>query len=436
MQERNQEVYPYQTNEINLRKLFISLFARKLFIFGLTSFVTLLAIIYTFNLTTTYKASSSFTAPSDYSIIFINRLPLTDETNDSVFSNFLSLLISREFQTKVFLDGDYLSALNPESQPIDDVEDHALSFLSSISIEIPSARSQPTHGGYELISGNLIVNPYVISMEGSNDEIISRYLNELVIAADNKTIKELISLVKLKVDIRLDQISTERELLLAKARKDRLSEIARITEGDDQKIREINDQIVALKYQAEKNRLNEIIVLTSAAKIAKSLGIIENNFKQITNPDFDTTLLTSIGDNQLMPDWYLYGEKALLERIKMLNNRVSDNPFIPELVTLHNKLFEVQNNNLLKTLKARQDDSLLFAWRQIDELENETLALKSFVIDTSGVNSMQLSQTAFTSPIIANKRQIVLIAFFAGFVMSILLALGMDAFKTDEENSA
>ena len=40
-------------------------------------------------------------------------------------------------------------------------------------------------------------------MEGSNGEIISRYLNELVIAADNKTMSELISLIRHKIDIRL-----------------------------------------------------------------------------------------------------------------------------------------------------------------------------------------------------------------------------------------
>jgi len=70
-------------------------------------------------------------------------------------------------------------------------------------------------------------------------------LNELVIAADNQTIKELISLDKHKIDIRLDQISRERKLLVAKAKH---------------------------------RRLNEIIVLSSAAEVANSLGIVENNF--------------------------------------------------------------------------------------------------------------------------------------------------------------
>ena len=221
----------------------------------------------------------------------------------------------------------------------------------------------------EIISGNLLERPYSISMEGSNGEIISRYLNEVVTAADNKTMSELISLIRHKIDIRLEQISTKRKLLLVKAKQERLYEIE---------------------------------VLESAASIAKSLGIIDNNFNQISNDKFDTNLFIAIGENQMLPDWYLYGEKALLERIKILKNRSIDDPYIPEIIVL----------------------------------DNETRALQSFVIDTSGINSMQLNQTAFNTMIMPSKIQIVLIAFFAGFMMSILLALAMEALKSEEKNSA
>ena len=103
MQQNNQESYPYQTDEIDLRKVFNSLLARKLFILGLTGLVTLLAIIYALNLTPTYKATSSFTPPSDASVISINKQPFTKETNDSIFSKFLTNISSQELQKKIFL---------------------------------------------------------------------------------------------------------------------------------------------------------------------------------------------------------------------------------------------------------------------------------------------------------------------------------------------
>ena len=122
MQQSNQEINPYETDEIDLRKLFNSLVSRKLLIFGLTGFVTLLAIIYSLNLTPTYKTSSLFIPPSDSSIISINKLKLSSESKESVFSSFLSVLSSHDLKIEVFNDGGYLNLVNPENEPIDDVD--------------------------------------------------------------------------------------------------------------------------------------------------------------------------------------------------------------------------------------------------------------------------------------------------------------------------
>ena len=103
MQQNNQESFDYQTDKIDLKKLYNSLLARKLLIFSLTGFVTLLAIIYALKITPTYKATSSFTSPNQFSILNLNRLDLADESKESVFSKYLTLLSSKEFQKKVFI---------------------------------------------------------------------------------------------------------------------------------------------------------------------------------------------------------------------------------------------------------------------------------------------------------------------------------------------
>ena len=154
-------------------------------------------------------------------------------------------------------------------------------------------------------------------------------------------------------------------------------------------------------------------------------------------------------------------EKALLERIEILESRTNDDAFIPELVTLTNQLKEVQNNNLLETLETRQDDdpfipeitalkktlkevqlnNLLETLEErqndspfialINELDIEKIKLESTIVDMSGANSMKLQLAAVTptSPIKPNKRMIVLLAFIGGFMISILLALVMGALK-------
>ncbi len=288
----------------------------------------------------------------------------------------------------------------------------------------------------ELKLGFLTELPYSISMEGSRAEVISKFLNDVVSYADKATINKMMNVIKQKVAIRLDEILIERELLLTAAERDRISTIERIREEDGQKIREINDQIDRARFKAKENRLNEIVILTDAARLARSLGIIENNFKLIGDDETNSNLTIAIGENKDLPQWYLYGETALLERVESLKSRTSDDPFIPELVILKNQLHEVENNNLLETLEARQDDSPFVA--EIVKLDIEKIKLESAIIDLTDVSSMQISQAAIspTIPIKTNKRMIVVLAFIGSFMMSIFLALIMNALKPDEGHSS
>ena len=430
MQQSNQKPYPYQPDEINLRNLINLVVAKKLFIFGLTGFLTLLAIIYVKNLTPTYKAMSSFITPSDSSIINLNKLELTNESKNSVFSNYLAFLSSQEIQRKVFLDGGYLTALNPENEPIDNVVKYADSFLSSIELEEPQTIILTSANE---IAVNLLETPYSISMNGSDPKVISRFLNELVVRANYENISAINSVINQKISIRLDEISIERGLLLDQAKIYRLSQIERMKEEDAQKIREINDKIDRVRFKGKESRLNEIVVLTDTAKLARSLGIIENNFKLISDDVIDSKVAISIGENQQLPQWYLFGEKALIERIELLENRISDDPFIPELVTLKNKLTEVQNNNTLKTLEARQNDDPFIT--EIVNLDIEQIKLDSAIVDMTGIDSMQIIHLANTTSIEQNKRQIVLLALILSFIMSIFLVSLMGVMKPDEEHS-
>lgn len=427
MRQSDQEIHPYQTDEIDLSALLSSLVARKFLIAGLTGFVTVLAILYALNIAPTYQVASSFTSPNESSVISINKLGMTAETKKSVFSSFLTKLSSKNLQRELFVKGDYVTQFNADNAPIDDVDEFISNTIKSVQVQSPNLNKKDMDLGF------LTELPYSVSIKGNSPEAMAAYLNSLVVMANSKTINELITLNETKIFNRLEEISLERDLLLEQAEKDRFSQIERIKEEDAQKIRQINDQIDRARYQAKENRLNQIVVLTDAAKLAKSLGIIENNFKLIKGDGASSDLTIAIGENKDLPEWYLYGEKALLQRVELLQNRTSDDPFIPELVTLNNQLNEVQNNNLLKTLETRQDDSPFIA--EIANLEVEKIKLESRMVAMIGVGAMQLSQVALIpkEPIKPNKRLIVLLAFIGSFMMSILLVLIMGALKPEEK---
>ena len=200
-------------------------------------------------------------------------------------------------------------------------------------------------------------------------------MNDLVDKANKETISQYINLIDKKISHRLEEISSERQLILLRAKQE---------------------------------RLNEIVILSDAAKIAQSLGIIENNFNQLgddirklTEDLNSANLLIAPREDNKLPIWFLYGEKALLERVKFLSNRNVDDAYIPELVTLSLEKYQ----------------------------------LESLIVESDNINAIELTQSASSKKIqekSRNKLILTLSAFFAGLMLSILLSLIMNLFKEDE----
>ena len=316
-------------------------------------------------------------------------------------------------------------------EPIEDVEAYVSGVINSTQLSIFENDSKVNANGNGIyLESTKIELPYILSIKGANPDVLSEYLNEVVSKANREVVLNTANLEKQKITNRLEQITLEKNMLLAKAKKDRLSQILRIKEEDAQKIRELNDLIERALYKAQKERLNDIQTLTDAAKLAGSLGIIENNLGQISDSNNDINLNIAINENEDLPEWYLFGEKALLERVELLKSRTSDDPFIPELVSLNNQINEIQNNNLLQTLEERQDDSPFIA--RVNELDIERINLESIIPESSGIDAMQLTQPASARQIPNSRRTIVVISFVAGFVLSIFLVLMMYLFKEDD----
>jgi len=422
---QNTESQHYQEDEINLKQLLRSLADRKWFIFGFTGLITVLAIAYALSIAPTYKATTSFLSPNESSVIQLNRNKLTSETSETIYRKFLNKVMSSQFQRKVFDENDYLSKLNPDNKPIKNLNSFVNGFTKSIILE-SSKDKKNEKVNYE--------KPVNVSIEGNNASIIASFLNDLTNSANTQTVNEFLTIIQQKIDIRVDGISKQKALLLSKAKQDRFSKIAQIQEQDLQKTNEINDQIGRLRIKAKKDKLNKIQILTDSAMIAKSLGITENNFKKIGNDSESVSTLTvAIGDNQKLPQWYLYGEKAILQEIGILKNRENDDAYTPEIVNLQNELSAIKSNQELKTLKSRKDDSPFIA--EINKLDIEAIKLKSFALNPVGINTMEINKRAYppVASIKSKKKLIVAVAFIAGFILSILLVLIMNAFRSEEK---
>ena len=416
----------YYDDEIDLRQLFKSLKERSRFIFTFTGVVTLLAIGYVLSLTappTQYKVEATFLKPSESSVIRLNQYSLLNETAntaESVFSKFLTTLNSPVLQRDLFDDDGYLKRLQKEGESIVDVDKYITEFTKSLSI----TKNKETAG---------VVLPHILSTESSNPDVVSEFLDATLTKADKETINYFINTQKLKITNRLKEITTERQLLLTKSKQDRQSQIKRIKEADNQKLQDIYNKIDAARLIAKTERMNEIVTLKDAAALAASLGIIESNLNQLNKGTNNTNLNIAIQSGINLPDWYLFGETALLKMIDSLESRASDDPYIPELAILDNQLKEINNNTLLQTLEQRLDDSPFIT--EISQLDIETIQLKSIRLESTGINAMQLYQAATSKILPTKKRLIVMLAFIGSFMLSILLVFLMNAFKEEDVTS-
>ena len=280
----------YQEDEIDLKQLFRSLADRKWFIFGFTSFITILAMAYALSIPPTYKAHVSFLAPSQSSVLQLNKIKLTSETSETIYRKFLNKAMSSQFQRKIFDKNDYLSKLNPENKPIENLEAFFADFSKSINLEERKVKKNVAKISYE--------KPVNISIEGDNPQVISSFLNTLTKAADQESIDEFVSIIQQKIDIRLEEISK---------------------------------QINLLEQRAIKNNKIEINNLTAALEMAQALDIKVNNFSGLNNNN-NNSFKVDFNNTKSLPKWYLYGEKALEKEIQLLEkNQDKLSPVVAKL---------------------------------------------------------------------------------------------------------
>jgi LPS O-antigen subunit length determinant protein (WzzB/FepE family) len=166
-----------------------------------------------------------------------------------------------------------------------------------------------------------------------------------------------------------------------------------------------------------------------ARETARDLGIIENNFKKI-NSSKDSTLTLSIGDNQKLPNWYLYGEKALTKEIELLKSRQSDEPFIARVNEIDFEIDKIKNNTELKYLKSREDDTLY-----VDKIFELTAQKNKLINQKYNLDDIDFV-TLTKSPIekMSNSKTLlkVLLGAIVGFIFGLFVILIQNAFKAKE----
>jgi LPS O-antigen subunit length determinant protein (WzzB/FepE family) len=309
MHKESQNIYPNTNHVVNLKNIITFLIERRFFLFTTTGLFTILAFIVSINIKPAYKVTSFFTLPNESALYEINKS--LNETRESVFSQFLDILSSKEFQKKIFLEGNYLAQLDLTNESNDE-EILTENILNFININMPNVSRQ------ELMLNFLVSYPYSISIETTSPKVFSKYIDALIAAADKKTINYFITLNELNISNSIEELSVE----------------------------------ISLELIKEKTlRLNKIELLTEAAQIAGSQGISTNNFNQLNALPIFTSSDQNFLNTESLPLWYLTGEKALLKEIEILKKR-NDKFFISKLASLEEQISKLNLINFDPNVNA------------------------------------------------------------------------------------
>jgi hypothetical protein len=411
---------------VNFLSIFMIIKKRFVFILSFTFISTLFAFIYIFAQNPSaiqYKATATFVSPNISSIIQLNNFGILNESVETAYIKFLNNLSSKLLQKQLFIEGGYAKKLNVEFDSISSRDVFISSFLKSISL-----KTKVNKGDFEL--------PYIFSMTGLNGIVISEFLDEMIVKADKYTVENFSKYNNQLVQNSLNELANKRNALFVEYAQDLANEIVRIKSDDLQKINDIENRIFNLRYKAKKKRENQILALSNAAILAKTLGYIDNNLEKFSAKNMNevnrTIVINDIFIKNVLPDWYLYGESAILLMLEVIQNRVSDDPFIPELIDLENEIYLIKNNSVLKALESRGGAAPFIP--EISALESERTRIEGYSLDSSNISVVRTNEMATYNVIEQenHNRLILLFTLLGSFFLSILIVILMSILKEDE----
>lgn len=344
--------YPQQFEDdtIDLYELWITLWNRKGLVIAVTVIAALGSVVYALQQLNVYKAETLLLPPKQKDVKSINTAGMQGMqgmqgmkeikgvravggfTVAGAFNAFKINLNSRSIQKKFIEKHDLMDILAPnrtqETRDIEILE----GFSKMIKIEDKEVFS--------------------VSTESDDPEFAAKLINDFVRFFDLETVRALISDARNNIE---------------------------------EQIIDIEYKINSKRQMTKLRREDQVLRYQEAITIARVLGIKKRvdatNIIQNTQMNVDIATAST-------PLYYL-GIEALSAEINILQNRISDDPFISGL----------------------------------RDLQEQLALLRSFIIDESGMHSVTVDQAAYPSkiPIKPNRRLIVLLGTVVGLFLGIFL---------------
>lgn len=301
----------YASDEIDLRELIRVLWKSRVLIIAVTAIVVALAAVYAYTTVPIYQAQATALPPSAAGLDAYNKAyRMSGPAVDGITKH--GDPARERFQA------DAIPALSP-----DDVYEHFIRHLNSTALRRDFFENQylPLQGfsdpgalttaeydqAWQQFRGRITVAAPVRSMDNQRMTTVWTGTDNQRVTVTWVDTDSLASAEWANLFMRAGVEATQREL-------------ANNLESSVQILRKsLDDQVTSLRSGARQERERRIIRLTEALQLAESIGLR-------TPSDAGNLVASYSGETA-----YMRGADALRNEIVLLENRASDDPFIPEL---------------------------------------------------------------------------------------------------------
>ena len=425
--------YPAE-DEISLADLWGVLVKRRKVLLAVTAVATVGAVLYALLATPVYRAEVVFLPPAANDIQAlkvqvqnIEDIDIDSISVESVYTLFEQNLNSHPPRRIIF---DKMNLLEQFVSGKDQDPNHDVifgEFNQTLSITSPKIKT-----------GETSIQTITLAMEWEDPVLIAEIINRVAEEVERATKSEVLLDIQTRVNTRVTKLNQEIQRLRNSTIKRRQDEIERLEIAAALERKTISDKTSSLRSKALGERLDRIASLKEASGIAHSLEIkdpIGYKLKKISDATATKSqILTGISDNA--PQLYQRGYEALDAEIISLSNRTVDDPFIPELRGLQEKLKLLERNREVEQLKSRQNDDPFI--EPLRDKQIELARLVSINIDPATVKTARLDQAAYApeESINPNRKLIVVLGIMLGLMLGVFVAFFVNFLKNQQEQPA
>lgn len=379
--------HPDSSDEIDLGQLLRGLAKEwKVIAIAIVAGV-LLTLAYLYISPPTYRVESVLRVPTINELGDVADQRLIDIKPDAAFQRVISQIVSPDLQIKALRESRLLNDLS------DGNEQALKQQFSGIRNQISLSRIR--HEYYELGKDEKTpINELVLAIESHNPEAAVDFLQRLVAMSADSAIDLFTSDVSAVKENRLQHVKGQLKTLASAVESNRMAEIRRLEAMNQEQIANFQQQVDLLVGKAKKDRLNRIIRLQEAISTAEMLNLVDPVTWDDLRPGHDASQITNelAGTDASLP-LYFQGTRILNAELARLESRKNDRPFIGELSKLEKQISELENDPKIAALKARQDDTIYV--EKYNQLQTELADLSSQPAQFTGAQMAVVSQGAF-----------------------------------------